>query len=202
MLSVILFRVSVSDIYNVDAPQSQNAKTGSWRMRPAAGLTHDDPGSYAVSPAASLSSMHASQALAYLEPMTARKFIMRSRRGGRAPVGAPEARSSPPSSTSMNFVKPSGSSAAVPGHQTSLNAMRLRNCTCATSCGGSLLAPMRQVLQEPPGPTSSRLAMRMPSPSGFRKAMPSTRPSFSLSASCTSIVVRSQWFQSLKACPV
>jgi hypothetical protein len=62
---------------------------------------------------------------------------------GRFPVGYPSANFTPASSTRTKVLK-------VGGAQTSLKAIRDLNCRWATSCGGSLLAPIIQVDQLPP----------------------------------------------------
>mmetsp|Transcript_45337 Transcript_45337/g.91470 ORF Transcript_45337/g.91470 Transcript_45337/m.91470 type:complete len:220 (+) Transcript_45337:275-934(+) len=141
-----------------------------------------------------------SASVAYFEPATAWKFLWRSRSAGRPlpAAGVPAFRRPPSSSTSTKEAK-------AGGHHTSLKAMRLLNCRCATSLGGSWWQPRRQVDHEPPPvprPSPWRDATAMPGPSWFPAAIPSTFPRFSLLDSEPAIAVRSQWFQSLKLWPV
>ena len=59
-----------------------------------------------------------------------------------------------------------------------------------------------QVDHEPPGPSSGSEAISIPGPSRLPTAMPLTLPSLVSCATSPSMVVASQWFASLKACPV
>mmetsp|Transcript_4481 Transcript_4481/g.11429 ORF Transcript_4481/g.11429 Transcript_4481/m.11429 type:complete len:277 (+) Transcript_4481:193-1023(+) len=136
-------------------------------------------------------------AVAYLEPLTSPKLVRRSDSRGSDPVGVPLASCRPSSSTSTKEVN-SG------GHHTNFHAIRERNCTCATSRGGSRWQPLVQVDHDPPSPSSGSDAISIPGPSRFPTAMPATRsvPSFRLWLTSPSIHVASQWLESLKAWPV